>query len=364
MTKPSHALLSGLLLGAIAGACGPVRTDGPTAVVLKVLLNEGRGTRILFISGVDDTPVNVFRSQFRPEQVSPAQLPTGETVRVLLDDSLGGTAVTFGVVGFDGDGVAVEQGSVRVDIVARQELMATVRLSLYEDPDAGVPDAGGAPADAGSLTCACASTCCDTKGQCAPTFESRGTPPMRYAPAGAPGHVCIGYCNPVTTDRWNTSLGACGCGNGAACGKGLRCDPTQGRCICDTASNCSGCCSQNTCITTSQSTNQCGAAGRTCAQCNGNTSACLFGVCGTCTDNSPGKCCTGGEVVEASFPNCRGLNGACEACERSRADRCASTAVGGSRCACGELLRQCTTNQLCVSLDGGTPRCVDVPILP
>jgi hypothetical protein len=375
MRRHVQAVLAGVMVGLIVGACGPVTTTGPTAVVLKVLLNEGRGTRILYISGMDDTPVNVFPSVYRPETVSPTQLPTGETVRVLLDDSLGGTAVTFRVVGFNVDNTAVEEGSVRITVVAKHETTETVRLTLYDQGDAGMGGgAGGGTATGGGagtggggavVPCTCATSCCDLKGQCVQPVETRGAQPMRYAPAGNVGQTCVGVCNPVISNKWNAALNACGCGAGPACARGQRCDLATNQCVCDKASSCPGCCVADTCQPALGSVSQCGAAGNSCQPCQGGSSGptCNLGVCGVCNDSSPTKCCTATDKLDTQFPTCRGLNGACEACDRSRADRCSTASNRQSGCACGSLARQCFQNQLCI-VDGGAAGCVDMTVLP
>lgn len=393
MRRHLHAALVGLLAGAAVGACGPVRTEGPTAVVLKVLLNEGRGTRIFYISGMDDTPVNVFPSVFRPEQVSEAQLPTGQSVRVLLDDSLGGSAVTFTVVGFNAEGSAVEQGSVRVTVVAKQEVVETVRLSLYDDPEdgglatgGGSATGGGAGAGGGAGTggggtdagakldggvsdagraCGCTTGCCDERGECAMPFQTQGEFPMRYSPAGDAKAYCIALCNPVTTDRWNPLFRACGCGSGAACNRGQRCDIFRQQCVCDLGSNCTGCCAGTTCLTSLSNAERCGAGGSSCDECSsGSMPACVLGVCtGSCDNVASDKCCSGSRQVDLEFPNCRRFSGACEACDRARSDRCLSTSTSGSNCGCGTR-NYCGINQVCASVDGTTPQCLNIPVHP
>lgn len=391
MRRPLHAALLCLLAG--VAACGPVRTEGPTAVVLKVFLNEGRGTRIFFISGTDDTPVNLFPSVYRPEQVSETQLPTGQSVRVLLDDSLGGSVVTFTVVGFSADNTALEQGSVRVTVVAKQEVVETVRLSLYEDAEDGGLGTGGGTANGGGAgggaatgggrtdggarldggaadagpACGCLTGCCDERGECVGAFQTPGEFSMRYVPAGNPKEFCKGLCNPVTSDRWSPALDACGCGSGKACDRGQRCDLSKQQCVCDLASNCQGCCSGTTCLGALANAQHCGAGGLVCDACtSGSTPACVLGVCsgGGCATVDRSKCCSGSGQDEVEFPTCRRLTGTCEACDRARSDRCsADVGLTGSGCGCG-LGKSCGINQVCWLVNGGTPECVNMPVFP
>jgi hypothetical protein len=267
---------------------------------------------------------------------------------------------------------------VRITVVARQETPETVRLTLYDQGDAGMGGgAGGGTATGGgaatgggggAVACTCTTSCCDLKGQCAQPVETRGNQAMRYAPAGNVGQTCVGVCNPVITNKWNAALNACGCGAGAACAKGQRCDLATNRCVCDVGGSCAGCCAGDACQPANSIAGaQCGAAGNACQPCQGGGStgqACLLGVCGgACNEMSATKCCTGADKVDTQFPTCRGLNGACEACDRSRADRCSTAANRQSGCACGSLARQCFQNQLCI-VDGGVAGCVDVKVLP
>lgn len=349
-----------LWLGALAGlgialSCGPVKTDGPTAIVVKVLLNEGRGSRILYITGVDDTPVDVFSGQYRPEQPSPMQLPTGQSVRILLDDSLAGTPINITVVGLDVDNVPIEANTARVTPVLRQETMVTVKLTLYTQPDGGMGGGvgGGTGGGGGSTNCQCSTGCCDGTGQCAEVDAGRGSHVVFVGPVGA---ACQSVCPLLASDHYSADAG-CGCGTGPSCGTGLRCE--QGRCRCDSTSNCNGCCtSSTTCVPSAQnigSPTQCGAGGQQCEACSSGVCT-VSGTCGSCSTASD-KCCSGASTTDTGFPTCRRNDGACQSCDLARTDRCVPPTVANAfeSCSCGSN-GKCGILQACVA---GT--CVQLP---
>ncbi len=360
-----QALVVGALVGLAIGACGPTKTDGPTALVVKVLLNQNRGTRILYITGVDQTPVDLFPGQYRPEQPLTAQMPTGQTFRILLDDSAAGSPFDLTVVGINADNVPIEAATMSVTALARQETNVTIKLALYEEPDGGAgggAGGGGGTGGGGGATgggggspaCRCATSCCDgLTGECA---VSDGGVRARLIFAGPVGGECRGICPLLQADRYSVDAG-CQCGNSGVCGTGLRCEGA--RCVCDRTSNCPGCCvSQNVCAQTGSNTGgtgQCGAGGTSCQSCAGGGQSpppvcSISGTCGACSAQSE-QCCSGRDRTDVSFPTCRQVDGACEACDPARSDRCvqAVLATKFSGCSCGPTGGQCPTNRACVA---------------
>lgn len=368
--RASHPHFAALVLGALVGltvaACGPIRYDGPTAIILKVLLNEGRGSHILYISGVDRTPINVFPSVYRPETVSPTQLPTGETMRILLDDSLAGTPITLTVVGLDESGVPVESGSAELTLAGRVENPVTVKLTLY-DADAGVGGGAGggggtgvgggiATGGGGGSTggtdggidagaCKCATGCCDKTGQC---VDAGGA---KVVVAGSPFEFCLGFCDPLRADRYTDA--GCGCGTKGQCANGTRCQ--SGSCVCDEFSGCTGCCTSGGCSPkTSQPANACGAGGFKCDSC---LVSCVLGVCTAGCLPENGKCCSGNNSHEVHFPTCATFDNGCVACDPTRSNVCTTaTVLSPNSCGCGTGAI-CNANQICVG-SGAAAKCL------
>lgn len=86
------------------------------------------------------------------------------------------------------------------------------------------------------------------------------------------GGRCTGCCDNATTCRQLASISAAACGvNGAACapcGDRLRCNASDGQCLCDAQSNPDGCCSADGKTGfPGTSRDACGAFGTTCVQC-------------------------------------------------------------------------------------------------
>lgn len=364
------SLLVGLALGVgAASACGTVTEVGPTAVVLEVYFNEGRGTKALLISGtaeLDGVPVNVFPTSQRPEQLTGAPFPVPQTVRILLNDSRGGVPLQVTVIGLNSDGDPVEAATQTLTPLARREVSVTITLKPFTDQvDGGTSDAGiafdaGLAFDAGSgdagLRCVCATGCCDATGGCAaPIPIPLGSRQMlSLILSGPTGQFCTGLCYPGRANAFVN--GACTCGSNPICGDGLRCTTgAGGRCVCDASSGCRGCCLNNLCDNTRV---LCGNAGNSCQRCEGAANVCqLSGRCSvnTCTPPMPGsnQCCSGGGMVTAQWPTCTNTAGDCVACDTLRSNACRAVAVGqsGQPCGCGGA-PQCGNTQLCLFVNG------------
>lgn len=358
-------LLVGVALGlAAASACGTVTEVGPTAIVLEVYFNEARGTKALLISGtaeLDGVPVNVFPTSQRPEQLTGAPFPVPQTVRILLNDSRGGVPMQVTVIGLNSDGEPVEAATQPVTPLARREVGLTITLRPFTDqPDGGASDAGigfdAGTRDAG-LRCTCPTGCCDATGGCAtPILVPLGS--LQQVPivlAGPTNQFCTGICYPGRANAFMN--GACLCGSTPTCGDGLRCSSNSGgRCVCDQASGCRGCCAANVCDNTRV---LCGNAGNSCQRCEGAANVCqLSGRCSVnaCLPPSPatqGQCCSGVGMVTARWPTCTNAAGDCVACDVLRSNVCRAVAVGqsGQPCGCGTAA-QCANNQLCLFING------------
>lgn len=97
------------------------------------------------------------------------------------------------------------------------------------------------------------------------------------------GGRCTGCCETATTCRPLASVTTAACGaNGAACaacGDRLRCDATDGQCLCDAQSNPDGCCSADRRQgVPGISSVACGSGGAICQACDFNE-ACFDHVC-------------------------------------------------------------------------------------
>jgi hypothetical protein len=237
-----------------------------------------------------------------------------------------------------------------------------------------------------SGVCECNATSCS--GCCDSTQHCVAAPGL--SACGHGGASCVD-CG-IRASACDATLG-CVCGTlGAACATGQRCDTgtSPARCVCDSVSCASGCCSAlaNGECKPGTALDACGANGAPCTTCETTTPLariCLDGrcMCGAsvgecqndqectsgglclchsgqpscCDSNScPGGCCDGTTCNPQSSTSpptvCGTGGGSCDYCTAGKASTC-----GGSACMCGTSA-ECGDGQRCVDAGGGNFHCV------
>ncbi len=277
-------------------------------------------------------------------------------------------------VQFGFDSQVIEKG--------RQKTM-TIDMSPFfdEEPDAGPStdaglDAGSFDAglpDGGVLRCACDGGCCSpgTTTCLAPnrfTFDAGAAIAFfnfALLQCGKPGDFCSVECD---SSRSNVCVnGSCSCGTLTQCQPGQRCATNANglsACVCDSFSQCQGCCAGATCKSLQS---QCGASGVDCMPCTqvvtggtvdaGELScskpstlppfAPMPGVCSSSVNcascNGPLQCCSDMRCIPAVWPRCKRnvTVNVCTACDVVRSDQCGQTG-----CECGTD-GQCGPHQVC-----------------
>ena len=391
------AVALGLALGVLFTSCKPdPKTLNGTALYVNNLFDNSYKIRQLRFIGQNSSGNEVFQRADRPAVAGGDDLPSPQTVRILLNDNLAGTHVVLTVYALDAEGEVAEDGTATVKVVLGVETDVTVNMKPFELPDAGSgPDAGFVDAgsfdaslpDGGVATCGCTTTCCvpginpPDGGSCASfgssvfAFDGGLLPPLQFTLqfCGTPKSLCVpgdrcdvsraSTCMP--TDAGPT----CSCGSlGAQCSQGERCADVKGTmtCVCDQFSDCSGCCNRNASgsqCRASPTAFACGAAGLTCEACavgalgcnqpGAGTGVCNNSIsCAGCTSTT--GCCSGTKCASAIWPTCRALalqsntGAVCQACDVARTDRCSSN----GQCACGDKA-PCGSGQYCHPPDGG-----------
>lgn len=157
---------------------------------------------------------------------------------------------------------------------------------------------------------------------------------MGGGPTGGGGTVC-GCTDPAGQCRTGDSPLACGANGGMCqtCGFGEQC--VGGACVMGACGpmSCTGCCTNNFCVTTGQQTRfACGSNGTMCAQC-GMGQACVNGTCATPTCDAmscPTGCCQNGQCQSGTSRfACGGRGQTCVRC--GMGEQCSnSMCVGGA----------------------------------
>ena len=394
MTRMRSALMIGALLGLALGSCSkpaPETLNG-TALYVTNLFNSDYRVRALLFIGQNAEGNEVFQRATRPEPPSATDIFAPQRVRILLPDALAGKELTLSVYALDSTNEYVEYGTAVVTPKVGRETDVTVNMKPFNDlpVDAGV-DAG---TDAGKIDsgvvdagrCDCPTGCCiPDAGQpdgssCAPSGTSStplggmGTLVFTIQFCGPPKTMCRGgiwpngdFCDPIRATGCSSGLNpACVCGSEPQCAPGMRCSDATMKgvfsCVCDTFSECLGCCgtgpSGPACKSPPVGT-ACGSGGLACEVClsAGTAATCSLGASGgpgACNPSSAclactsvGKCCTGSQCASGDYPTCR-LKAApspsiCQACDILRTDRCSPA----GQCACGATAT-CGPNQFCI----------------
>src|SRR5581483_3518246 len=187
-----------------------------------------------------------FPTSTRPD--APAALGTSQSVRVLLDDTLGGQLINLSVDGLDGKGDVVARGTTPV--TARRGQEVTVQVELSVGGAGGGSASGGGSATGGSgpqgggtgstgggpAMCQCEGGCC-AQGQSACErgngfFFTCGKDSTCAPDGGTCGtsNVCSSDVCSLLTANLCGPMG-CQCGGRASCTDGQRC--VGGACVCD-----------------------------------------------------------------------------------------------------------------------------------
>jgi hypothetical protein len=351
------------LLGAVLLRCSADTANGTTFFV-AVAWQDGWPIVALRFSGEAGTSP-AFPTSTRPESPM-GMLNTPQTVRIFLSNGLGGQSVDVTAEGLQLDGGVFARGSASKTVVEGHE--EEVMIELSQGGSGGGAGTGGSGTGGGSAAtgggsalgggtaigggpgggtattdCQCATGCCFAGStRCA---QLNGN--WFACPKMPPSSTCVApLCDGFTADGCAAN-GACQCGQGPACGPGLRCE--TGSCVCDEKSGCDGCCqSPSSCLARAAEDNShCGAAGIACTSCGGMV--CAAGACGASICAGASNCRSGSTCLMAAWPVCAGA-ASCVACPPVRTDRCAPITFD---CACGDG-GVCATNQVCVTLtDGG-----------
>ena len=323
--------LAFLTIAAPTAGCRDTARAAGTAIFVNVSFDaENLPLTQLRFSATSDGQ-SLFEPVLRPDTAAAGPLPSGQSLRIRLPDSLGGQLVTVGAEGMNGSRVVSLAHS---DVHVRRDFEIEVDLVLA---------AASEPACGPCMGC-CSDMVCITA----------------YSPLNCGSDLLCTRCDPSSAD--NCAAGECRCGSGPACSKaadrcvegecrcgaGVPCSSGQecvnGQCTCTSKSCPKGCCAGSTCLPkSSESASACGAASLACEQCNAGVS-CNLGVCSDCPAGCPDGCCSGNTCVPRGVLTCGNGGSACVACDPITTDGCNVQGL----CACGTGLA-CGPGQHCVS---------------
>jgi hypothetical protein len=367
----------------LAANCSDPKTANGTSLYVTNYFSNGYKVRQLQFIGQNSSGNEVFQRDVRPTPAASDDLASPQTIRILLADNLADSDLILTVNALDVSGETVEFGTTTVKPVKGVETEATVNMKPFEVFDSGFVDDDGGPTvrDAGSFdaslpdggvaSCPCNSTCCVPDaggidgGACANfgTFVEplpNGLAPLQISLlfCGVPKSFCgiTDLCDGIRANQCaanDAGVNVCSCGSaGQMCPQGSRCTVKSGvsSCVCDTWSNCDGCCgatggSANQLCDRNPNNNSCGAAGQQCEACATGGQICSSpawgpGTCSLstkCASCAQGQCCTGQHCAQIGWPTCRlqpgiaGGNSSCDSCELGKSDRCSPEGY----CACG-----------------------------
>ncbi len=387
--KNMRRALVGLALLVAAVSCG-TPTNG-TSLFISVAWDDSWPIAALKFTGTQNS-TDAFPPSVLPDPPA-GQLKGPQSVVILLKDSLGGQQVDLAVRGLTADGGVYASATDTVGVVTN--VQESVSLTLVAGSGTGGGSAGGGSAGGGSATgggmgggstsagggaaggsgpvgggsamgggsgqsdggtgggtampCACATGCC------APGLTTCERARGDYFTCGDAGTTCTSPCDSLLADHC-TATGACMCGTNPACNPGTRCATVNGSgpsCICDTKSNCNGCCDGDNCRGPGTiSGSKCGVAGEICDSCSGSSPMCTLGVCsGAIVVCLPSSGCESGKSCDpVGFPVCAfSSNNHCFGCDPAKSNSC-----GMDVCSCGGGSPCGGTDTTCtIQKDGG-----------
>ena len=253
------------------------------------------------VRGTGDS-VAAFEQVIVPEVQRPIDRG-GEVVDIIVDDGLGGTTLSLRVDAIAwGDIYATER--VEVALVSRELVPMMVHFGPRTECGDGALDPEREACDDGDLN---DGDGCNASCELEPGFECTTDPGQRSR------------CEPL-------------CGE-VVCDEGQRC--VDERCICD-GQSCAGCCDGDACLAGDEASS-CGSGGQTCEACGGS-SACVGGVCESCSATTCADgCCSGNTCYDSSPATCGMGGAACTSCTRPETDGCSAdgTCLCGTSPACG-----------------------------
>ncbi len=330
LTRRALVLAAAVLGAWMTSSCKDAAKASGTSVYVSVNFTSDLVlTQIRFSAKTDHA---LFDPVLRPPDDSGSALPTGQTLRILMPDSLAGQTVTVAAEGlYQGRVVNQDQSDVRI----KKDYEVEISLTL--------PNASPQPSCGPCVGC-CSGVTCVTS----------------YSLMSCGNDLICTACSPTVAD--NCSTGDCRCGERPACsaslgsdrcvlgqchcGTGDPCQPGQvcsnGECQCTATSCPNGCCANNLCVPRSAGGDSvCGTASKACEACApGQT--CTGGACSDCPANCPSGCCSGGTCYPPGQVNC-GIGGsACVFCDPITSDSCNAQGF----CACGAGLA-CAPGQHC-----------------
>lgn len=384
----ARSLAAALAFVALGSACGGEETGIELTVTSEVAIDQ------IAVEG-SAGPGVVFQRALAPSQ--PREIgAAGETLVILVDDSLDGREVRLRVEGLERGDVVTAEAEATVAIARGRLVRATARLTAPVDLCGGVECADDQVCVDERCVCdaeACEG-CCDADQRCQPGTTDgvcgagggacQACPDDETCEGGVCSGcslTCDGCCSGSTCEasadehcgvdgvactlcsmRAPTCVnGTCQCQDQPACTPGQAC--SNGMCVCTAASCPDGCCEGNECRI--RSFDSCGYGGNECTACDpqladgcsstgactcsGNAGCspgeyCVDGACYCGGSSCPNGCCQDGTCHDITSASFCGLNGSeCVACEVDRADGC----VDG-QCACGDGAA-CGPNQVCVA---------------
>lgn len=323
-----------LLLVTLAGCRDAAQLNG-TALLVTTDATEVEVDQLRYEVVTDAGAL--FEPALRP-QTPAAPLSATTTVRILLEDELGGQPVDVSVTGLR-QGLPVGEGSTRVVLETGFERAATVKLFPPMSVCSGCLSAAGSCVTPTAAACGTGGASCVA---CDPLLADGCSTQGRCACGDGPP------CSPgLGADRCVS--GQCRCGTGPACEAGQEC--LQQTCQC-TPTSCAGCCIGNQCVTTTSS-GACGTGGRACLDCG--MTACNGGQCGQSTCNAatcPTGCCAGATCLSGRTQTACGIGGM--ACESCGVGACGDAGVCLGTCNAQTCPRGCCQGGVCLPGDAGT----------
>jgi hypothetical protein len=332
MRLPIRAFALLIAAGAVSGALA-CRDSAGTSLFVVVTYDASIQPTQLQFGGSNSGGASLFLPLRRPDPESPTPLASGNSILLLINDSLAGEALTVNVDGLV-HGATVASGSAGTVTVERGlTVNVTVALSPWS-PDGGACSecdpraADRCASDAGKCMCGAGDSCSGNN------ICDGGTCMCGVGPACAPGEECGGA--------------ACACGTHGPCPAGDACD--GGVCTPCGPGSCAGCCSGSICVAVGNETHgECGMGGVACAGCTAGSN-CQNGLCAAvpCGPGNCAGCCAENTCLPGNNdPAACGIHGtACLKCTAGEH----GTSCNNGVCMCGQSA-ECVPPKKCIDVD-------------